>query len=240
MQNLLTEVEVLRYLGERYGTHCGGVEYALQVGTMSTAQADVVYDVHLPIDEEEDIWEHGEVHDVEEPSPDEVGPLLEDFHWIVDEAYEEFCASAALKKQALVDLKLWKETIATREAQQNLIAIEEALHHRPGSNTEEATPSLKPIGGDKSLKRKESWMDRLTNKKRGKPPRSGVKKGHVKNSGQQAKKTTIDVWANLPRRRTTKKRVAVAIPDEDDTPDQNADETIVHADEALWTDKNAP
>lgn len=92
MEGLLTEVEVLRYLGQKFETHCGGVEFALELGTASVTQPDVVHDVHLPVDQEDDIWDHGEVDYFEEPSIDEVGPLLEDFQWIVDEAFGEFCA----------------------------------------------------------------------------------------------------------------------------------------------------
>lgn len=84
-----------------------------------------------------------------------------------------------MKKQALTDLKLWKERLATMEAQQNLRGIEEALHARGGTTTEAATstPSLIAIGGE-SLKWKESWMDRLKKKKRAKLLGNGVKKGH--------------------------------------------------------------
>lgn len=115
MEGLLTEVEVLRYLGERFGMHCGGVEYALDIGTASSAHPKLVHDVHLLVDQEDDIWEHTDLNSYQEVIPEDVGPLLEDFHRVVDEAFDEFSASTALRKHAFVELKVWKENLATKE-----------------------------------------------------------------------------------------------------------------------------
>lgn len=87
MKKLMTKVEVLRYLGQRYGTHCGGVEFGLSVGSSAPVVVDKVHDVHLEADATNDMWEEDNDDFLLDPPPTVVVPLLEEFQQVVREVF---------------------------------------------------------------------------------------------------------------------------------------------------------
>lgn len=83
MKNMMTEVEVLRYLGQRCGTHWERVKFSLSVGASQPQVPGVVHDDHLHV-EDDGIWKRGsEDNFLMELPPQVVAPLLDDFIRVV-------------------------------------------------------------------------------------------------------------------------------------------------------------
>lgn len=74
-------------------------------------------DIHLPIDDWEDIWEPDGAGINEVPNMSVEPPPIEDFLKVVKEVYHVVKVNAGFTEQALIELKQWKESLITREAQ---------------------------------------------------------------------------------------------------------------------------
>lgn len=130
-----------------------------------------------------------------------VAPSMEDFMYVMQDVYNTISINFGFIKQAFSELKYWKESLLSREAQQNVGKIEKVLKARNGSNGECGTQPLTAIpNNDRSLKRKERWVDRLHKKR----PKSKVTKKNVDaEKGCTRKGKTIVTqstnWDHLPK-----------------------------------------
>lgn len=162
----MTEVEVLRQLGAKLGTICGGVDFHNRVknGEFGTDH-NIVINVTLPVDDmfatdaqsfPADNDDAPAVSDI--PTPPIVLHPVTDFLAVVTSMYESIRGSPCLTRQALIDLKRLKEDCLSREARGNLSAIEAGPQGHYAAGTPAAGFTKLPNSGG-SLKRFRDWHE---------------------------------------------------------------------------------
>ncbi|CAM6084205.1 unnamed protein product [Calypogeia fissa] len=121
MTKMMTEVKLLTHLGSKVGTFWGGLDNFSKRQTTEAQPLLALADVTLQYDDEE-FWD-------DNPSPEEPRvmppPPLELFDAVLKETYERISYHTTLASQALKELKAWRESLFTREAQQNVGRLEE-------------------------------------------------------------------------------------------------------------------
>ncbi|CAM6085053.1 unnamed protein product [Calypogeia fissa] len=135
------------------GTFCGGLDNFSKRQTTEAQPLPVVADVTLQYDNEE-FWD-------DNPEPEEPRvmppPPVELFDAVLKEMYERISYHTTLASQALKELKAWRESLFTRETQQNVGRLEEESH----------TEALDPDEHfDRTTICKLGWVDRMMVSKR--------------------------------------------------------------------------
>lgn len=162
----LTEVQVLRQLGAKHGTICGGVDFHNRVknGEFGTDH-NIVVNVTLPVEDvfANDIQSFDERDDapVSNPPPQATRmPPLSDFMAVISSLYDSIRGSPSLTRQALIDLKRLKEDCLSTEAHENLGAIEAGPQGHFATGTPITGFAKLPNSGG-SLKRFRDWHENL-------------------------------------------------------------------------------
>ncbi|CAM6102231.1 unnamed protein product [Calypogeia fissa] len=191
MTKMMTEVELLTQLGSKFGTFCGGLDNFSKRQTTEAQPVPALADVTLQYDDEE-FWDENPVQEEPREMPP---PPLELFDAVLKEMYERISYHTTLASQALKELTAWRESLFTREAQQNVGRLEK----------ESGTEALEPDENfDRTTIRKLGWVDRMMVSKR-------RRKTKGKDSDDTAAKKAIDLKAqvtgdNAPEKLEIKKK----------------------------------
>ncbi|CAM6087325.1 unnamed protein product [Calypogeia fissa] len=148
MTKMMTEVELLTQLGSKMGTFCGGLENFHKSHSNEEQNVPALVDVTLQY-EDEDFWDDESILEKPREMPP---PPLELFDAMLKETYERILYHTTLASQALKELKAWRESLFTREAQQNV------GRHEDNDGIEALDPDE---NFDRTTIQKLGWVDRM-------------------------------------------------------------------------------